>query len=75
MRKKRQNAPESGTQIFHNGCRVYIPSIQAVGTVLGFESSKYLVRFMNHHGILETKFFKAESLIEQPVLPFESIPF
>lgn len=74
-KRKRQNAPESGTRIFSNGCRVYIPSIQSVGTVLDFENTKYLVRFMNQRGILETKFFKAESLTEQPTLPFEELPF
>lgn len=76
MRKRQQQkAPDSGTRVFLNGCRVYIPSTQSVGTVLEFEDSKYLVRFMNHGGILETKFFKEESLIEQPVLPFEGLPF
>lgn len=75
MKKKKQNAPESGTRIFQNGCRVYIPSIQAVGTVLEFENTKYLVRYMNQGGVLETKFFKEESLEEQPMLPFEELPF
>lgn len=73
--KKKQNAPESGIRKFPNGCRVHIPAVQSVGTVLDFERSEYLVRFMNHKGVLETKFFQEASLIEQPILPFEEIPF
>lgn len=74
-KKHRQNAPDSGTRLFPNGCRVYILSNQSVGTVLDFENTKYLVRYMNHRGILETKFFKEDVLMEQPLLPFEELPF
>ena len=74
--KNKQHAPESGTQLFRNGCRVFISPSSIVGTVLDFENSEYLVRFMNRRGILETKYFKAESLVEQISLPFdEGVPF
>lgn len=73
MRKR--NIPDSGIRKFPNGCRVHIPSLQSVGTVLDFEHSEYLVRFMNTRGILETKFFQETALIEQPILPFEEVPF
>ncbi len=73
--KKKRNTPESGTRVFSNGCRVYISSANIVGTVLDFENSEYLVRFMNRGGVLETKYFKESALIEQHSLPFEEIPF
>lgn len=77
MKKHRmRNTPDSGTQPrFPNGTRVHIPSVQSVGTVLEWENTKYLVRFMNQKGILETKFFHEDSLFEQPALPFEELPF
>lgn len=73
--RKAKNIPDSGTRLFANGCRVYIPSSNLVGTVLDFENEEYLVRFMNKRGILETSYFKEVLLIEQPSLPFEELPF
>lgn len=73
--KKRNNVPDSGTRMFSNGCRVLITASQLVGTVLDFENSLYLVRYMNQKGILETKYFEESALVEQHSLPFEEVPF
>lgn len=72
-RRSSSYSPETGA--FRNGCRVYIATKKCVGTVLDFEYSKYLVRYMNQYGVLETAYFSEDVLAEQPVLPFEELPF